>query len=165
MIKATLYSQSPICDTASPEMSKRNGRFRSAARMVPAAAFCLFMDLFPFAVPVLSLFTIGLRGGVSHRPAAVTRWSPGLRFPASSPRGRAPAADTKLGQDVGHVHAGRLRADEQRLRDLRIRPADREQQHLPLARGEPEAAEFISGGAGSGAGSGAGRTGGSRADA
>src|ERR1022692_170664 len=107
MIRTTLYSQSPICDTASAEMSKRNGRFRSAARMDPAAAFCVFMDLVPFAVPVLSLFTVGLRGPVSHRPAAVTGWSPGLRFPACSPRGRADPQRRALGADAsGQSAAG-----------------------------------------------------------
>jgi hypothetical protein len=58
--------------------------------------------------------------------------------------GLDPAADAQLGQDVGHVDARGLCADVQRLRDLGIGPARREQlQDFALPVGEPEPGEFV----------------------
>jgi hypothetical protein len=46
--------------------------------------------------------------------------------------------DAQLGQDVAHVNAGRLAADEQRLGYLLVRsPFGDEAKDLELARGEP----------------------------
>src|SRR5580658_11157122 len=59
-------------------------------------------------------------------------------------RGFYPTAHAELGQDVRHVHAGRLGADEQDPPDLGGGPAGRELgQHLALALGEPEPGQFV----------------------
>jgi hypothetical protein len=53
--------------------------------------------------------------------------------------GLDPGGDAELGQDVGDVDAGRLGADEQRLSDLAVAGAGRDQrQDLSLTRGEAE---------------------------
>ena len=53
--------------------------------------------------------------------------------------GLDPGVDLELGEDVGDVDAGGLGADEQRLGDLVVAAAGRDQgQHLGLAWGEAE---------------------------
>ena len=53
--------------------------------------------------------------------------------------GLAAVGYPQLGQDVGHVHAGRLGADEQGVGDLAVGAAVGQQgEHFPLARGEAE---------------------------
>jgi hypothetical protein len=55
-----------------------------------------------------------------------------------------PAGHAQLGQDVRHVHAGCLCADEQGLADLGVGPAGREQgQDLAFALGEPEPGQRV----------------------
>src|SRR6516165_1895314 len=54
--------------------------------------------------------------------------------PVRGGRGLAAARDPELAEDVGHVHAGRLRGDEQLAGDLGVAPPGRhEPQHLELA--------------------------------
>jgi hypothetical protein len=72
------------------------------------------------------------------RPQGLGRWS------SRSRRWATAAASTRLatpelGQDVGHVHAGRLGADEQGVADLAVTAALGHQgQHLELAGGQAE---------------------------
>ena len=94
----------------------------------------------------------GASAGTVCSYAAVTRWPSrapvaGHRaLPAGGPPRLPPGRRPQLGQDVGHVHAGRLRADEQGLRDLGVRAAvGQQQQNLAFRSVRPNRASSSTG--------------------